>query len=103
MRHKRTSIDLLKEIIHQFIIDEAKPGGGITKIGALKIVNPSSATNEKIAALKSADGEVEDAAKKLDVSARSLYNYIEKEPKLQKAQDTAQDQAQLSKNEKKKK
>lgn len=79
--------NLLRKLIREIILEKKKPGGGITKIGAKKIVDPSSADIEIRNALADEQGSVSDAAEKLDVSTRTLYNYIDDDSRLKRVKD----------------
>lgn len=57
----------------------AKPGGGLTTLGALRRVDPDKWERTVRRAMKSHDGRVEDAAEDLGVSTRTLYSWLRDE------------------------
>ena len=63
----------------------AKPGGGLTDLGALRRVNEREFIAKIRSALSSTDGDVEVSAKQLGVAASTLYLYLEEYPELQSA------------------
>ena len=87
---ERASEILLRKMIREIVLERKKPGGGITKIGAKKIIDPSGAEVEIRNALSSEEGSVSDAADKIGVSARTLYSYIEDDARLEKIKDKFQ-------------
>lgn len=66
-----------------------KPGGPRTYLGALRQINPEKFTTTVRTAVNSAAGDVEDAADAVDVSPRTLYHYLEQEPRLATVKTTA--------------
>lgn len=66
-----------------------KPGGPRTYLGALMQVNSDAARTKVRSAVKSTKGDVPDAADKLDVSARTLYHYLDTDPSLDGVKTTA--------------
>ena len=87
---EKNSEFLLRKMIREIILEKKKPGGGITKIGAKKIVDPSAAAIEIRNALSDEAGSVSDAADKLDVSTRTLYNYIDDDSRLERMKNKLQ-------------
>lgn len=81
--------------------EKKKPGGGITKLGAMRVVNPSSWEKEVRTALSAARGDVADAADAADVSTRRFYDYLNDDPSLKKAQEKMQDDAETKEETKK--
>lgn len=90
-------VQLLKMIIRDMIVESLterkKPGGPLTDYGALRKLNKKKADAEGRKALKSAGGDIHDAAKAVGVADRTFYHYIETDPKLEKAQKEAEKQA----------
>ena len=89
---------LLKTYIHYLLEEDgsggshkskrrrrAKPGGGLTDLGALRRVNEREFIAKIRSALSSTDGDVEVSAKQLGVAASTLYLYLEEYPELQSA------------------
>jgi hypothetical protein len=66
-----------------------KPGGPRTDLGAVRQLDPGSFYVKVAGAVKSAEGDVEEAADDLDVAPRTLYHYLETEPKLGTIKTTA--------------
>ena len=84
--------DLIAELVRECILAEKKkrkPGGALTDMGAYKKINPDKFRSLVQTAMQSTDGEVDDAADKIDVSTRSMYNYL-KEPGLKKIKTAAE-------------
>lgn len=83
-------MELLKEFVRVLVVEEKskkrrkrrKSGGSRTMFGAKYQVNPSAARTELRAAVKAAQGNVPDAADKLNISPRTLYHYLEVDPSL---------------------
>lgn len=83
-------IALLREFVRELVVEKKarkhrrrrKSGGSRTMFGAKYQVNPSAARTELRAAVKAAQGNVPDAADKLDIAARTLYHYLETDPSL---------------------
>ena len=67
----------------------AKPGGGLTDLGALRRVNEREFIAKIRSALSSTNGDVEAAAKQLDIAASTLYLYLEEYSELQSAKKVA--------------
>jgi len=67
----------------------AKPGGGLTDLGALRRVNEREFIAKIRSALSSTDGDIEAAAKQLNVAASTLYLYLEEYSELQSAKKVA--------------
>jgi len=84
---------LIRDIINESLTERKKPGGPITDYGALRILNKKKADAEGRKKLKSAKGDVHDAAVSVGVSDRTFYNYMEQDPSLEKAQREAEKQA----------
>jgi hypothetical protein len=83
---------IIKDMVQESLNERKKPGGPITDYGALRILNKKKADSEGRKALKSAGGDVHDAAVAVGVSDRTFYHYIETDPKLEKAQIEAEKQ-----------
>lgn len=84
--------DLIAELVRECIIAEKKkrkPGGALTDMGAYKKINPDKFRSLVQTAMQATDGEVDDAADKIDVSTRSMYNYL-KDPGLKKIKTAAE-------------
>lgn len=92
---------VLRHLINE-VLNEEKPGGGLTKFGAEYKIQQSDAIAAAMKALASADGNAEDAAKTLGISARRMYDYIDMSSKLKKAQDKFQDEERQGKESKEK-
>lgn len=84
---------LIRDIISESLTERRKPGGPLTDYGALRKLNKKKADAEGRKALKSAGGDIHDAAKAVGVADRTFYHYIETDPKLEKAQKEAEKQA----------
>lgn len=84
---------LIRDIVAESLTERKKPGGPLTDYGALRKLNKKKADAEGRKALKSAKGDVHDAAKAVGVADRTFYNYMEKDPGLEKAQKEAEKQA----------
>jgi len=82
---------LLREAIRNILLEKKKRGGGITRLGAEKIVNPENAKRRIRTALINRQGDVSSAADQLGVSDRTLYGYVEDNPSFEKLQDRLQD------------
>lgn len=72
---------LLESLIREYILAEKKkgrkkPGGGLTRMGALRKINPDQFKNLVRGAMRSAEGDVDGAADKIDVSTRRMYDYL---------------------------
>jgi len=78
---------LLRKLIREIIVEKKKPGGGITKIGAEKILHPASAKMKIKSAIRGEKGDISGAADYLDVSTRTLYSYIDDDKSLEKIKD----------------
>ena len=84
--------DLIAELVRECILAEKKkrkPGGPLTDMGAYKKINPDKFRSLVQTAMQATDGEVDDAADKIDVSTRSMYNYL-KDPGLKKIKTAAE-------------
>lgn len=98
---------IIKEMVEQALLDEkkskskTKPGGGLTDAGAQRRINKSAFMSMVRNAINSQDGDVEDAAKSVGVATRTLYGYLEDEPKLQKVKDHVDDEAEKKEKSKK--
>lgn len=93
---EQKNIILLRKIIKQmikesYVNEDKKPGGGLTKIGALLVVDPSAAKAQIRNALLDTDGEVNPAADKIGVASRTLHGYIADDEDLETVKDRAQD------------
>lgn len=84
---------LIRDIITESLTERKKPGGPLTDYGALRKLNKKKADAEGRKALKSAEGDIHDAAKAVGVADRTFYHYMEKDPGLEKAQKEAEKQA----------
>jgi hypothetical protein len=60
----------------------ARPHGGISALGALRIANPAEWERRIREALDAEDGKVPEAAVLLGCSTRQLYRWLGKEPRL---------------------
>lgn len=93
---------LLKTYIHYLLEEDgsggshkskrrrrAKPGGGLTDLGALRRVNEREFIAKIRIALSSNNGDVEATAKQLDIAASTLYLYLEEYSELQNAKKVA--------------
>jgi len=83
------NFSLLKEYI-RCLLTEDTPGGGLTDLGALRRVDEREFFAKIKSALSSSDGDVERAAKQLDIAASTLYLYIQQNPSLQSAKETSE-------------
>lgn len=84
---------LIREVIQKNTLSEdQRPGGGLTKFGAKYKILQSDAVADAMKALAGTSGDAEEAAKKLGISTRSMYNYIQQSKKLDSAQDRFQDE-----------
>ena len=84
--------DLIAELVRECVLAEKKkrkPGGALTDMGAYKKINPNKFRSLVQTAMQATDGEVDDAADKIDVSTRSMYNYL-KDPGLKKVKTAAE-------------
>lgn len=72
-------------------------------MGALRRVDQSSWMAKVRSALGDVEGNVEDAANALDVSARRLYDYIDDVPSLEKTKERFQKDAEIEEEEKEEK
>lgn len=72
-------------------------------MGALRRVDQSSWMAKVRSALGDVEGDVEDAADSLDISARRLYDYIDDVPSLEKTKDRFQKDAERKEEEKEEK
>ena len=80
---REMSIAALRAYVRGVLLSERKkPGGGITKMGAQKVLNPGQFAVQVKGAVDSAKGDVDKAADDLDVSTRTLYHYLDTEPAL---------------------
>lgn len=82
------NVSLLKTYI-RCLLTEDSPGGGLTDLGALRRVNEREFIAKIRNALSSADGDVEAAANQLGIAASTLYLYLQENPELQGAKETA--------------
>jgi DNA-binding NtrC family response regulator len=82
---------LLRLMIRSVISEKKKPGGGITALGALNVVDPIEAERKIKAALEDQRGDVPEAADELEISPRQLYNRLNDTPGLEKLKDRLQD------------
>ena len=80
--------------------EKKKPGGPITRLGAKRIVDPSSAMADIRTSLADAEGEISGAADELGVSPRTLYNYISDNPSLERMKDKLDDESEKKNNDK---
>lgn len=72
-------IELIRRLVREFVLLEKKrrkPGGGLTRAGALRKLNPTQFETEVKAAMSAENGDVEDAADKIGVSTRRMYDYL---------------------------
>ena len=79
------SPSLLRQYVRSVLLERRKgkkPGGPRTDLGAIRQINPGSFYVKVAGAVKSAEGDVEDASKELDVAPRTLYHYLETDPAL---------------------
>jgi len=93
METKNESMKLLRIAISeavQTILNEKKPGGGLTDLGALRRIQPLKWHGDVSRAISATGGDVADAADRLDISKRSLYAAIDDEPSLQTIKDEAE-------------
>jgi len=74
-----TMTGLIRQLVREYILLEkghGKPGGGLTKAGALKKINPTRFETEVRAAMSGESGDVGNAADELGVSKRRMYDYL---------------------------
>jgi len=83
------NVSLLKTYI-RCLLTEDSPGGGLTDLGALRRINEREFFAKIQSALSSTDGDVEAAADQLGVAASTLYLYLQENPSLQSAKETAE-------------
>lgn len=93
-------IKILKETIRQMInmlLEDSKkkkrrskPGGGLTDQGARRRIEPRAAAAAERSALVQSGGDVEAAAKIIDVSPSTLYSYIQQSSALQRTLEKEQ-------------
>ena len=81
---------VIRDLLEESLNERKKPGGPITDYGALRILNKKKADAEARKALKTAKGDVSDAAQAVGVADRTFYHYLETDPKLEKAQVEAE-------------
>lgn len=85
--------ELIEELVREFLFLERKrkkkPGGGLTRMGALRKINPDQFKNLVRGAMRTARGDVDTAANKVDVSPRRMYDYLN-EPGLTKIKSTSE-------------
>jgi len=96
------NIAQLRRMIRHRIVQllEAKSGGGLTDLGALRRVARSDALSQMRSEIEAADGDVPAAAERLDVAPSTLYLAIQQEPSLEKSKEKAdKDEEMNSKKE----
>jgi hypothetical protein len=80
--------NLIVEFVREVLAERSgkrskkKPGGPRTDMGAIRQLNPGEFSVRVKGAVDSAGGDVEKAAKNLDVATRTLYHYLDTEPGL---------------------
>ena len=78
------SSQLLRHLVRLVVLTEKKkkkPGGGLTDVGALMHLDKNAAFSQIRTAMVGEKGNIDDAAERLDVSTRRLYDYLA-EPEL---------------------
>ena len=92
---------ILRETVRRILTDI--PGGGLTDLGALRRIHPLAWAGRIRSAMETDEGDVEDAANRLDVSPRTVYNALQ-EPELASVKTKAElEDAEEEKEEKKEK
>lgn len=88
--------ETIRDVINDVIAERKKrkkrrkPGGGLTDLGAKRRVQKLAFTGEVGGALEATSGNVYDTARRLEVSPRTVYSWLEDEPSLQRAKDRAE-------------
>ena len=97
---------LVRELVAETLLSErkkkGKPGGPRTRLGALRQLHPGEFAVTVKGAVDSAKGDVSDAAKNLDVSDRTLYDYLNKVRALRGVM-TTQDREEAAEEKRKEK
>jgi len=92
MNESQQLLSLIRELITEIVILEktkrSKPGGPLTKLGALKKLHPGEFAINVKGAVDSAKGSVADAAQNLGVADRTLYHYLDTIPTLSRVKTT---------------
>lgn len=78
--------DLIVEFVREVLAEKKKrrrkPGGPRTDMGAVRQLNPGEFMVRVKGAVDTANGDVDAAARSLEVSPRTLYHYLDTEPTL---------------------
>jgi hypothetical protein len=99
----KNSEKLLREFVQAiFMLHEEKPGGGLTDYGALRRVSRTDALAKGRSAIEATNGDIEKAAKELDIAPSTLYLAVQQEPSLEKSKERASDLDNSDKEKKKK-
>lgn len=85
-------LSLIRDLVTEVIVAErkkrSKPGGPLTKMGALKKLHPGEFAINVKGAVDSAKGSVSDAAENLGIADRTLYHYLDTVPTLSRVRTT---------------
>lgn len=92
---------LLRRLVRDTLstLAEMKPGGGLTDFGALYRLEKNEAIAQARAALVSAGGDVDKAAKILDVSPSTVRYYLDLQPSLEKTKEKEESKDDKKANE----
>lgn len=83
---------LISEFVREVLAEKGrgKPGGPLTKMGAIKKLHPAEFNSKVSSAVADADGDVEDAAEDLGVAPRTLYHYLDDVPALKSVKTSSE-------------
>ena len=90
--------NLIRNTLHK--LSEAKPGGGLTDLGAKRRIAKSDALAQMRSEIEASDGDVPSAADRLGVAPSTLYLAIQQEPSLEKSKERADKDQEKKQKEK---
>lgn len=76
--------NLIVEFVREVLAERRRrrPGGPRTAMGAIRQLNPAEFSDRVRSAVSAAGGDVAAAAAAIDVAPRTLYHYLDTEPRL---------------------